>query len=156
MNTEKYDPKRQRRLTCITVVLVILAGVISSFLRKDDGFTGYLTFHNEGYVTIVDETGRSETVHYADILSAEYMEEPDFGTPVDGSILNEELRLGVWNSEDLGTYRNCTEVELKSCVFIRTENGAYAISYESDETTRNLQEAILDARARLLEQEETE
>lgn len=155
MNTGKYDPKRQRRLTYITVVLVVLAGVISSFLRKDGDVTSYLTFHNEGYVTISDETGKSEDIHYADVLSAEYVEVADFGVPAGGSIVNEEMRLGIWSSEAFGTYVNCTAVELESCVFIQTENGAYAISYESDETTRILQSAILDARERLLVKEET-
>ena len=156
MNTGKYDPKRQQRLTYITVVLVILAGMISSFLRKDGELPSYLTFHNEGYMTIADATGKSEDIHYVDILSAEYVEAADFGTTAGGSILNEELRLGVWSSEAFGTYTNCTDIALGSCVFIRTENGAYAISYESDETTRTLQAAILDARARLLMGEEAE
>lgn len=146
--------KRQRRLTYLTVVLVILAGVISSYLRKDGELPSYLTFHNEGYVTISDETGKHQEIHYVDILSAEYVETADFGVPAGGSIA-EEMRLGVWSSNAFGTYVNCTEVELESCVFIRTENSAYAISYESDETTRILQTAILDARERLLAMEET-
>lgn len=154
MNKGQYDPKRQRRLTYLTVVLVILAGVISSYLRKDGELPSYLTFHNEGYVTISDETGKHQEIHYVDILSAEYVETADFGVPAGGSIA-EEMRLGVWSSNAFGTYVNCTEVELESCVFIRTENSAYAISYESDETTRILQTAILDARERLLAMEET-
>jgi len=154
MNKGQYDPKRQRRLTYFTVVLVILAGVISSYLRKDGELPSYLTFHNEGYVTISDETGKHQEIHYVDILPAEYVEAADFGVPAGGSIA-EEMRLGVWSSNAFGTYVNCTEVELESCVFIRTENSAYAISYESDETTRILQTAILDARERLLAMEET-
>lgn len=154
MNKGQYDPKRQRWLTYLTVVLVILAGVISSYLRKDGELPSYLVFHNEGYMTILDATGKREEIHYENILSAEYVEAADFGVPAGGSIA-EEMRLGVWNSDAFGTYVNCTAVELESCIFIRTENGAYAISYESDETTRVLQTAILDARERLLAMEET-
>lgn len=156
MYKDKFDPKRQRRMTYITVVLVVLAGMISSFLRKDDETASYLTFYNEGYMTIADEVGKQLDVYYVDILSAEYVEAPDFGTPAGGSILDEELRLGIWTSEAFGTYINCTDVDLESCVLIRTETGTYALSYESEETTQRLQGAILDARERLLEQKKTE
>lgn len=156
MHKDKFDPKRQRRMTYITVVLVVLAGMISSYLRKDDEIASYLTFHNEGYMTIADEKGKGEEVYYVDILSVQYVETPDFGTPAGGSILDDELRLGIWTSEAFGTYVNCTDVNLESCVLIQTETGTYAISYESEETTQKLQGAILDARERLLKQKGAE
>lgn len=155
MGTEKFDPKRQRMLTYITVVLVILAGVVSSFLRKDDTLTNYLTFHNEGYITISDASGNQKRLNYPDVVSVEYVQVPDFGAPVDGVILDEKVRLGGWKSETFGPYINCTQVNIDGCILIRTETECYAISYESEETTQKLQTAILDARDRLLAREET-
>lgn len=154
MKAEKYDPKRQRKMTYLTVILVVLAGMLSSFLRKDSAFEGYLSFHAEGYITLTDAEGNTVDVYYQDILSAEYVEAPDFGQPDGGSILEEELRLGIWQSDAFGTYWNCTQTDLETCVFIQTASGAYAISYESDETTKQLQGAILSARERLLAKEE--
>lgn len=156
MNTEKFDPKRQRMMTYITVVLVILVGVVSSFLRRDDTLTNYLTFHNEGYITIADESGNQNTINYLDIVSVEYLEEPDFGTPAEGDVLDEKVRLGSWNSEMLGQYTNCTEVTIEGCVLIRTGTDTYAISFESEETTQKLAGAILDAQDRLLNREKAE
>lgn len=153
VKTDTYDPKRQRKMTYITVILVVLVGAISTFLQKEDIAAGYLTFHNEGYMTLADEVGNYTDVYYTDILSAEYVEEPDFGVPAGGSVLDGELRLGLWESDTYGTYWNCTELELSGCVLIRTESEAFAVSHGDEETTRELHRAILDARERLLSEE---
>lgn len=153
MKFDGKDPKQQRRITYITVVLVILVGMVSSFLRNDPGEIGYLTFYNEGYLAVMDGAGNVENIFYKDMRSVEYVESPDFGEPAGGS-LTEEMRLGKWYSDQFGAYTNCTDVDLETCILIRTETGAWAISLESDETTRALHGAILDAKERILSEGE--
>lgn len=148
MKFDMKDPKTQRIMTYITVILVLAVGIISTLFRGGETDPGYLTFHNEGYLTITDEAGTAVDVYYTDMISVEYLEAPDFGE-ADGGSLTEDYRLGQWTSPQLGTYITCTEAALDSCVFIQTENGAYAVSYESDATTQALQQAILEAQAKL-------
>lgn len=148
MKFDRKDPKTQRLLTGITVILVILVGTISSFLKSDQESASYLTFHNEGYFTIKDESGDAADVYYKDMTSVQYVEAPDFGEPDGGSTVG-DLRLGQWSSKQFGTYRNCTKMDLETCVWIQTPNGSYVINYESDSTTQALCQAILEAQEKL-------
>lgn len=148
MKFDRKDPKTQRLLTGMTVVLVILVGTISSLLRSDQESSAYLTFYNEGYLSIKDESGNTTDVYYKDMLSVEYVESPDFGEADGGSTVG-DIRLGQWNSKQFGSYLNCTEVDLDSCVWIQTQSGSYVINYESDSTTQTLCQAILKAREKL-------
>lgn len=139
------DPKQQQRFTIITVILVLVVGIAASFYRGGPDTEGYLTFSNEGYLELRDEAGSTLRIPYGEILTAEYVEAPDFGEPKGGS-QTEELRLGQWESSQFGLYTNCTQIAISSCVRLETAQGTCVISLESDETTQELCRALQEAR----------
>lgn len=148
MKCDRKDPKTQRTLTMVTVLLVILAGTLSSYFRNGGEAEEYLSFHNEGYLTIKDEAGNAEDVSYTDITFIQYVQSPDYGEPDGGSTVD-DVRLGIWRSEQFGSYLNCTRTDLEACIFLRTGDEAYVINCQSDDTTQALYEAILRAREQL-------
>lgn len=152
MKFDTRDPKNQRKMTYITVILVIVVGMASSLLRGGQEDSEYLTFHNEGYLTVQDESGETADVYYTQMISIQLLEDPDYGQSCGGSVAD-NMRLGQWSSQQLGLYWNCTDTGLGVCVFITAENGAFAISYESDATTEALYQAVLAARDTLTARE---
>lgn len=152
MKFDFKDPRRQRKITVITVLLVVLAGIIASYIRSDGEDPGYLTFHNEGYLSMRDALGAKADVYYADITDIRFLTETDYGKAVDGALVDEVYRLGRWNSGELGSYLSCTDMRLTACIWIQTEQDVYVINYLSDETTEALYGAILRAREELLRQ----
>ena len=153
----KYDssgnPKGHRTFTVLTVILVVVVGLVSSFLTNDQEDSGPLRFNSKGFLSIQDVSGAVFDVYYTDMVEVTYMETPDFGTENGGSVLN-NVRLGQWHSSQFGSYINCTDTEVPSCLWIQTKEQNYAVNYESDETTQSLHKAILKARIALNEQEE--
>lgn len=152
MRFSEKSPSKQRLFTAVTVIAVILAGIAASFLRGGGEDPAYLTFHSEGYLSIKDESGAVTDVYYTDMTAVDYVQSPDFGTPEGGSIA-EDTRLGQWRSPQFGSYRSCTQTGLNSCIWIRTAEGAYVISWESDDTTRALYQAIEKARDQLSQEQ---
>lgn len=154
MSNLTHDPKTQRRLTIVTVLLVLVLGTVSSLLNNDQEPNNYLVFHKEGYMILSAPDGNVVKLSYQDITSASYLETFDFGQP-EGGVLTEDVRLGQWHSPQLGLYWNCTLVQLDCCVLLETTDGAYAISYESTATTQTLAQAIVEARDTLRQQSES-
>lgn len=146
MKYSMKNPRQQRTFTVITVILVVIAGVVPSCLRSDGEDPGYLSFHNEGYLTIRDASGTAADVYYADMKEVVFFEEADFGTADGGEIVEETYRLGRWNSPQLGSYLSCTRTDVAACVWIRTDQDSYVINLESGETTQALCRAIVKAR----------
>ena len=149
MKYSMKNPRQQRTLTMITVILVVIVGVVSSCLRSDGEDPGYLSFHNEGYLTIRDASGTAAVVYYTDMKEVAFFEEADFGTADTGEIVEQTYRLGRWNSPQLGSYLSCTRTDVAACVRIRTDQDIYVINLESGETTRALYDAILKAQNEL-------
>lgn len=145
MKFSSQTPRQQRMLTAITVILVMIAGVVSSQFRSDGEDPGYLSFHNEGYLTIRDANGTSADVYYTDMEDVAFFEEADFGTADGGVVAEEVYRLGRWNSPQLGSYLSCTRTDIPACVRILTDQDVYVINLESRETTQELYNAILKA-----------
>lgn len=144
MNNHKQDLKNQQKMTFLTAALILLIGLAVSFFKEDPTDNSYLTFHNEKYLSILDEQMNQTYIYYKDILSVEYVNAASFGEANGGSVI-EDVRLGQWKSEQFGTYQSCTETALTGCVILRTSDMTYAISSESENLTKELQASILEA-----------
>lgn len=146
MKIDFKNPRQQRILTVITVILVIAAGIIASYFRAEDEESGYLVFHNEGYLSIMDASGAVTDVYYSDMTDITFYDNVDFGSENGGTILEDAYRLGRWNSPQLGSYLNCTKTNVAACIRIRTQQDTYLINLESDSATKALYQAILKAK----------
>ena len=149
MKYSMKNPRQQRTLTMITVILVVIVGAVSSCLRSGGEDPGYLSFHNEGYLTIRDASGTAADVYYAAMKEVVFFEEADFGTADTGALVEQAYRLGRWNSPQLGSYLSCTRTDVAACVWIRTDQDIYVVNLENGETTQGLYRAILKARDEL-------
>lgn len=145
MKFSEKDPQQQQRLTIIMVILVLVVGIVASFFQDGSDTEGYLILSNEGYLELRDEAGNALRIPYGEILTAEYVENPDFGEPKGGS-QTDKVRLGKWESSQFGLYTNCTEIALSSCVLLETTQGTCAISLESDDTTQEMCRALRNVR----------
>lgn len=151
MNKLTHDPKTQRRLTVVTALLVLVLGTVFGLMNDDQETVDYLALRKEGYMLLSDADGNVVKISYQDVISATYLETVDFGQP-EGGTLTENVRLGQWRSPQLGLYWNCTMAQLDCCVLLETEDGLYAVSYESAATSRALAQAIVEARDTLRRQ----
>lgn len=142
MKFDTKDPAIQRKITAIMVILIMVAGIFASWMRGTSDTDGYLVFYNDGHLSIRDHTGVVTDYAYAEITEILYVDVMDVGEVVDGEMID-GTRLGSWYSETYGEYQACLLEDVDSCVFMRTDHGACAFNYESDNTTKGLYEAIL-------------
>lgn len=152
MKYDKNDPKSRRKWTTITVILVILAGIAGSYFQNGGEDNAYLAFHNAGYFSLKDIDNVETDVYYKDILSIQYLNTADFADAFGGTVVDESLWIGWWESEIYGSCLCCMDMDMETCLLIQTENGNYVINYESDETTKLLQDTLLETRDKLLNQ----
>lgn len=145
---DRNDPHTRRILTASAFFLILVIGVIYASQQEEVSDTAYLTFWSAGYFTIADQNQQQAKVTYDEIREVAFEAEPDYGKPAEGTT-KDGMRLGMWESTTYGLYWNCTDAKVKSCVWVKTNDGVYAINTESDETTRALYKAILEAMAKV-------
>lgn len=138
------DPHTRRILTASAFFLILVIGMIYSSRRGEVSDATYLSFWPSGCFTVADQDQKRAKVSYDEIREVTFEAEPDYGEPAEGTT-KDGMRLGIWESPALGSYWNCTDAKVKSCVWVKTDDRTYAINVESDETTRALYEAILEA-----------
>lgn len=147
---DRNDPHTRRILMAGAFFLILVIGMIYSSHRGEESDATYLSFWSSGCFTVADQNQKREKVAYDEIREIALESEPDYGAPVEGTT-KDGMRLGIWESPALGSYWNCTDAKVKSCVWVKTDDRVYAINIESDETTRALYEAILKAMANVSE-----
>ena len=139
------DAQRAKIISYALVILIFVALTSASFFWKSDSSSqGRLTFSNDGYLRLQDSSGAITDIYYCNLKSVIFCNTADFGEPAGGSISN-GIREGRWQSETFGDYIASVDTELTSCVLLCTEQDTYAISYESNASTKALCDALLKA-----------
>jgi hypothetical protein len=141
------DHKRSFIINCVLLAAIVVIGLATARLRNGDSQSrNYLTFHNEGYISILDNLEQTHTIRYTDITGLQYIADPDFGTAEAGTTVDDHLLIGLWKSSSLGEYIAAADDRINACILIETADGRYVINRENQETTNALFEAINDAR----------
>lgn len=83
----------------------------------------------------------SLSIPYAEIEKIELGNMPELGRKISGDETRNML-YGVYENELWGEYEVCTATNCDLCLTVYGQGKVYIISYESDETTKNLAEAI--------------
>lgn len=122
-----------------TLVWLILIVVLAFFLRPNRAVTALA---DNGCLIVTGASGYTVEIHYDKIESAELRESMDFGRLVDGTDENHE-KSGTWENSEFGLYQLCVSSKIPSCIVMRTEEGIYAVNYESTKSTQSLYEALL-------------
>ncbi len=120
----------------LIVVVLLIVDALNTLLRGDRSGRGSISF-TDSQITFLDASGETVVIPYSDVLSIELLEEPDYGEPVDGRVEN-DIRIGTWESDELGVYLSYTDTDIDSCLLLQTEGQTYAVNYENDETTAAL------------------
>ena len=117
----------------LVVVALLLVDMLNTIFHGDSGGKGDISF-TDRQITFSDASGGEVVIPYADVISLVLLEAPDYGEPLEGC-LRDNLRLGTWESGELGVYIAHTDTGIGNCLCIETVDHTYAINYESDETT---------------------
>ena len=145
---DRNAPHTRRILTASAFFLILVIGVIYASRQEEVSDTTYLSFWSAGYFKVTDQNQKQAKVTYREIGEVTFEAEPDYGEPAEGTT-KDGMRLGMWESPTRGLYWNCTDTKVKGCIWVKTNDGVYAINTESDKTTKALYEAILEAMAKV-------
>lgn len=88
-----------------------------------------------------DSSGTLYEIRNEDLVSVEYHASFDFGSPVGGNTAD-GIREGLWHSDAAGDYIASADTALEGCVLLRTADTVYALSYESEASTKAIWEAL--------------
>ena len=126
---------KQNQLWSILLAVVVLFGMF--------GRSGVSVAPSAEALMLSMHDGSTAAVDYDDILSAELLESPDFGTIVQGK----ETRTGksgTWQHPQWGSYILCVYNSCSSAVMVKTQAHCYVVNLASPEETRQLCQLILD------------
>jgi len=128
--------KRIAGVICRTLAVIVILLIVSALytLYRGGNISDPAISFTESQISFSDASGEEIVIEYSDVVSMELLNSPDYGEPAGGAIEN-NIRLGTWKSEHLGTYIAHASTKIESCILIRTSSSTYAINYESEETT---------------------
>jgi len=87
--------------------------------------------------------GETSAVAYDSITAAELLENPQYGTPVDGKD-NRNGKSGTWEHPQWGTYTLCVYASCDRAVRIMVGQTCYVVNLGSPAETEQLYQIILD------------
>ena len=94
-------------------------------------------------LTLTGHDGWTVSVSYDSIEEAELLEEPWYGTMVDGTD-QKNGRSGIWEHPQWGSYTLCTYGSCTSAVRLQTREGCFLVNLASREETLQLYQLIQD------------
>lgn len=120
------------------VVMLAILGTVFDLLQggKDTGIT-----FTASEITFSDADGNEIIIPYSDVISIELVDEPVYGAPTDGKLIN-DIRVGTWTSDTFGVHITHTSTKIIPCIVIKTAKNTYTVNYESDKTTTELVEEL--------------
>ena len=126
---------RQNQLWSALLAIVVLFGILGrpSVSVATGAAELMLTMHD----------GNSSKVEYADILSAELLTSPDYGTATEGT-QTRTGKSGIWEHPQWGTYTLCIYGSCSQAVLVETEKTCYVVNLPSEEETQQLYQLILE------------
>ena len=98
------------------------------------------------YCVITDSEGKETVITYAEMESITFVEQADYGEPVDGlttGVFAKHME-GTFRSEMFGEYTVCGDPKIVCAIRIQTAENVYVINMESDESTARLYEAMIE------------
>lgn len=110
--------------------------IITFSVMSLTGTTRKISFYGSStQMTFTGPDNKSTTIDFSDIISLEFLSDPDYGTAINGGTLH-KCMYGIWDSPSFGTYHAYIDPQYHCCVLIQTNSEVIAFNYESDETTK--------------------
>lgn len=142
-DNRNQPPIRDSRRMLYLSVLIIVAAVTGYTFFSGRGISPQerFSFGDPSAFTLTDSSGTTVSVPYAEITFLEFVESPDFGEPVTGTLQNHILE-GEWRNDAWGSYTASADDRIACCILARTGTAAYAFNYESADATRDIFRAL--------------
>ena len=137
--------KRNNNLNLIIMAVIFIGFILYSLIGKGKGAGAGLRFIDDGLV-ITDSEGKETVITYAEMESITFVEQADYGEPVDGlttGVFAKHME-GTFRSEMFGEYTVCGDPKIVCAIRIQTAENVYVINMESDESTARLYEAMIE------------
>lgn len=126
---------RQNQLWSLLLVVVVLFGMF--------GKSGVSVAPGAETLMLSMHDGTTAAVPYENILSAELLDSPDFGTVADGKDTRTG-KSGIWQHPQWGSYTLCVYSSCKSAVRMETSGRSYVVNLPSEGETSQLYQLIQD------------
>lgn len=126
---------RQNQLWSLLLAVVVLFGMF--------GKSGVSVAPSAEALMLTMHDSTTAAVPYEDILLAELVDHPDFGTVADGKDTRNG-KSGIWENQQWGSYTLCVYGSCGTAVKIDTKDQIYVMNLPSEEETRQLYQLILD------------
>ena len=135
MVRERKYWKRNQVWALILAAAVVLFGLL--------GGSGVSVAPGADALTMTMHDGTTESVAYGDMTAAELLEEPDYGTVLEGKDTRAG-KSGTWEHPQWGSYTLCVYASSNKVVRITTETGCYLVNLASDGETEQLFQLLQD------------
>ncbi|MCD8075783.1 MAG: hypothetical protein LUF27_12285 [Lachnospiraceae bacterium] len=133
---------KQKTINMILIFL-ILAGATVYFFFYSQSSASIRFSDEEGTVSFSGQNDTSDVFYFSEIVSIELEEEPDYGSAVDGGVVNKKNGYGTWESESLGTYHAYFTTKITSCIVISDAEKTAVFNIDNAETTQSLYEQLV-------------
>lgn len=124
---------KQNQIWSLLLVVVVLFGML--------GRSGVSVAPKAEELMLSLHDGTTTVVDYSSILSAELLEDPDYGTLAEGKE-SRSGKSGTWNHPQWGSYTLCIYGSCGTAVKIDTADQRYLVNLPSEEETLQLYQLI--------------
>lgn len=147
---EKYEHKtrtvqeelaRERKFWKQNQIWTILLAVVVLFSAL--GRSGVSVAPKADELMLSMHNGSTAVVPYGSIRSVQLLEDPDYGTTVEGKDTRNG-KSGAWEHLQWGSYTLCVYGSCGTAVKLDTEDHIYVVNLPSEEETRQLYQLIQD------------
>ncbi|MCD7955753.1 MAG: hypothetical protein LUG93_08390 [Lachnospiraceae bacterium] len=128
----------------LIILFLILAGATVYYFFYSQPAASIQFSDEEKSVSFYGLKDTSDTFLFADILSIELEETPDYGEATDGGTVNGKNMYGTWESDSLGTYHAYTTTKIAPCILISDAEKTIVFNVSNAETTRSLYEELTE------------
>lgn len=145
ISQQELSSRYNRRMLLGNLLVLLVVFVVVTFLLPNGSQRNLFTWEETQLrITFPNET--SQSIPYESIDAIVLVESPDFGVCLSGED-STNYRYGLWESDELGKYTLCAYKSFTSVIQLTTEQDIYWISYESEQTTKELYRSIVQTLA---------
>ena len=137
MVRERKYWKRNQVWALVLAAAVVLFGLL--------GGSGVSVAPGADALTMTMHDGTAQSLEYAAITQVELLEEPDYGTVIEGRDTRAG-KSGAWDHPEWGRYTLCVYASCGQVLRLTTEDGCYVVNLPSGSETQQLYQLILESR----------
>lgn len=117
-------------------IIIAIFAVITYFVYR--GTLPGVEFHpsQTGFALAGPEKTSIELT-YKEVLSAQLVEDPDYGTSAGGGSRG-GFHYGTWENGEWGSYEAFVAEKIPCCIVLHTKDATIVFNFESEDTTRRL------------------